>query len=439
MIKSRKDQKLKKLDKKVDPNDPSTIKSAEDLEVALSKVKICVDKENKKKGKERAKNLKNSSAKALRAAFMKDKVWPSNSIINIAFLEEPDEDFMDRTSINKMRKYVDNNGVALEIDPLQETIDNFGIKEAVIKTVMERLQPIVNVKFNFYDKDNKLLSPAKADIKISFDPNGGAWSLLGLDCLNYPDPNFATMNLGWFDVPTTLHEFCHALGMVHEHQNPFGVKINWAVDRVLSWAKKTQGWDEKTTKENIINKYSVDQINGSNFDGKSIMLYFFDAILVNDESGKCCGKGTNQNLIFSPLDVLFLNKNYPHKNMLPDQFTVKFFNDTFNKQIDISILQKELSESDIREKDSSFTTSGRQSNALSSPVQSMAKKEGYSTENIEDKQHMMKNTPLEPFETCEPCEGFNSWKNPYLITLIVLGAVFLIILIVLLIMKKFGF
>ena len=85
--------KMKQQSTNVDPNDPSTIKSPEDLKVALSKVKICVDKENKKKGSDRAKVTKNTSAKALRAAFMKDKIWPSNSIINIAFLEEPDEDF----------------------------------------------------------------------------------------------------------------------------------------------------------------------------------------------------------------------------------------------------------------------------------------------------------------------------------------------------------
>ena len=37
------------------------------------------------------------------------------------------------------------------------------------------------------------------------------------------------MNFSWFDVPTILHEFCHALGMMHEHNN---TDINWSVPKL---------------------------------------------------------------------------------------------------------------------------------------------------------------------------------------------------------------
>ena len=60
----------------------------------------------------------------------------------------------------------------------------------------------------------------------------------------------------------------------------------------------------------IINKYKKDQINGSEYDPLSIMLYFFPKILVNNAEGDCCGQGTQQNYQFSPYDVLFLNKIY---------------------------------------------------------------------------------------------------------------------------------
>ena len=153
------------------------------------------------------------------------------------------------------------------------------------------------------------------------------------------------MNFGWFDVPTTLHEFCHALGMIHEHQNPKGKTILWDKERVLRWAKETQGWDKETTDSNIIERYKMDEINGSTFDSKSIMLYFFPGNLVLDpNTNQCCGTGTNQNLMFSPYDVLYLNYNYPLKNsdLTSEQFTVKFFNDVFNQQVDIDDLKKQL-------------------------------------------------------------------------------------------------
>lgn len=282
------------------------------------------------------KNKKN-----LRAAFLKNKIWPAGTTLKIAFLEEPIG--IKRTKIDVMRKSVDANGVSLKIDPLQETIDSFSIVDGIIKTITERLQPIINIKLKFHDEAGKLFNPNVADIRISFDPYGGAWSYLGTDILTYKDKEEATMNFGWFDVPTTLHEFCHALGMVHEHSNPNGNLINWDEGRVYKWAKDSQGWDKETTKANIIERYKKDEINGSQFDSKSIMLYFFPGTLTNDvTSGKCCGKGTSQNLMFSPFDVMYLNKIYPKEgsDLTPDQFAVKFFNDVFNQQIDPKILDE---------------------------------------------------------------------------------------------------
>ena len=288
---------------------------------------------------------KNVNPKVLQAAFLKSKVWPSQTTIKIGFLEDASGE-VKRTSLAIMQKSVDVNGISLPIDPMQnEELDKLPIKQAVIKVISERLQPIVNVKLQFYDNDQQLLNPFVCDIRISFDPNSGAWSLVGTDCLTNKDKKTATMNLGWFDVPTTLHEFCHALGMIHEHQNPEGNKILWNKKRVLNWARTTQGWDANTTNSNIIERYSMDEINGSTFDPKSIMLYFFPGDLVLDEkTNDCCGKGTQQNYQFSPYDVLYLNNTYPLSNatLTPEQFTVKFFNDVFNQKVDAEDLSQQL-------------------------------------------------------------------------------------------------
>ena len=179
---------------------------------------------------------------------------------------------------------------------MQNEVDKLSIQEAVKKVVTERIKPLVNLDISFVD------NPANANVRVSFDPNGGAWSLVGTDHLD--QTSGATMNLGWFDVPTTIHEFCHVLGMIHEHQNPSGQTIMWNENKVLEWAKETQGWSEQTTKDNIINKYDKSSINGSSFDPLSIMLYFFPADLTLNNTG------TKQNFRLSSEDVIWIDKVY---------------------------------------------------------------------------------------------------------------------------------
>ena len=69
-----------------------------------------------------------------------------------------------------------------------------------------------NLTFDFNDAPG-------ADIRITFDPQLGAWSYVGTDCKGIP-LNQATMNLGFLDGGTTAHEFGHAIGLAHEHNRP---------------------------------------------------------------------------------------------------------------------------------------------------------------------------------------------------------------------------
>ena len=156
-----------------------------------------------------------------------------------------------------------------------------------------------NLRFAFDDSPN-------AEIRISFDGSDGAWSYVGTDCRGIP-ANEATMNLGFMDGGTTAHEFGHAIGLAHEHQNPAG-GIEWNEEVVLSeCAKSPNFWDEATTRHNILRKYSADQINGTAFDPKSIMLYFFPPEWTLN------GIGTEANEVLSALDKQFIAgaKMYP--------------------------------------------------------------------------------------------------------------------------------
>ena len=158
---------------------------------------------------------------------------------------------------------------------------------------------VANLKFDFNNAPN-------AEVRITFDPQDGAWSYIGTDCRSIP-LNEATMNLGFLDGGTAAHEFGHAIGLAHEHQNPAG-GIQWNEEVVIrECAKSPNFWDAETTRHNVLRKYSVDQINGTDFDLKSIMLYFFPA------SWTLNGIGTDANEVLSRLDEEFIAgaKMYP--------------------------------------------------------------------------------------------------------------------------------
>lgn len=284
--------------------------------MSLSQTRICVEKVLPHHHKE-LENIKRKSGSALhfqklQAAFWTKKLWPANTTITIGFLGSGDR--VRRTPWDQISEKAKQNN--LSIDPLQEEIGKMKIPEAIEKIVSERLSPIVNLNLKFVKDVNNAI------VRISFDPNGGAWSLVGTDCLG--KKSGATMNLGWFDVATTIHEFCHTLGMIHEHQNPRGNYIDWDVPKVLQWASETQGWDKQTTTRNIIDAYEISQINGSKYDPMSIMLYFFPASITKNN------KGTHQNLRMSAYDVTYLNKMYPGSRETPEQFYKRVYNQSLD-------------------------------------------------------------------------------------------------------------
>lgn len=164
---------------------------------------------------------------------------------------------------------------------------------------------VANLKLTFND------APA-AEIRITFDPGDGAWSYVGTDCRGIPT-NEPTMNLGFLDGGTAAHEFGHAIGLAHEHQNPAG-GIQWNEQVVITeLAKSPNFWDEVTARHNVLRKYSADQINGTGFDRDSIMLYFFPA------SWTLNGIDTKANEILSRIDKEFIAgaKMYPKTGVTP--------------------------------------------------------------------------------------------------------------------------
>jgi hypothetical protein len=145
--------------------------------------------------------------------------------------------------------------------------------------VHERIPPFshqwsahANITFEFG-------SDPDAEIRISFQ-NQGSWSYLGTDALVIPKSQ-PTMNFGWLTQATpndeyqrvVTHEFGHALGCIHEHQNPAG-SIPWDREAVYRYYQGPPNyWSREQVDINLFTRYDADISQFSAFDPKSIMLY----------------------------------------------------------------------------------------------------------------------------------------------------------------------
>lgn len=120
-----------------------------------------------------------------------------------------------------------------------------------------------------------------AQLRVGFIP-GASWSLLGADAL-HPSigPDEPTINFGWLTsaVPNdeftavVLHEFGHALGLIHEHQSP-AASIPWNYDAVYAfYAGPPNFWSREEIERNLFARYAVAETNFSEFDPLSIMGY----------------------------------------------------------------------------------------------------------------------------------------------------------------------
>ncbi|KAJ7199019.1 hypothetical protein GGX14DRAFT_373421 [Mycena pura] len=162
-------------------------------------------------------------------------------------------------------------------------------------------------------------------LRIAFDPSGGSWSYVGTQN-ELISSDQATMNFGWvYDTTNTsddekgviLHEFGHALGLMHELQSPArGGTITLDEKAVYDYYGETQHWDRATIKSQIIDVYNAGDVsNYSALDVTSVMMYFMPAqmnleridISVNDQ--------------LSYLDKAYMVINYPRSEPNPSAST----------------------------------------------------------------------------------------------------------------------
>jgi hypothetical protein len=176
-------------------------------------------------------------------------------------------------------------------------------QQKLVRDIAPEWTKHANLKFVFTED-------ARAEIRVSFDANDGAWSYVGTDNSEIP-LQAATLNLGWQDRAVILHEFGHMIGLAHEHQNPKGGLI-WNEEIVIRDLEGPPNyWDEATIRHNVLDKYTADQILGTEFDPSSIMLYAFPDNWTQNPGG------THENSSLSPMDIDFVKS----AQMYPGQTT----------------------------------------------------------------------------------------------------------------------
>jgi hypothetical protein len=160
------------------------------------------------------------------------------------------------------------------------------------------------------------------DILIDFNPTLGSWSYVGTDCSYFANRRVASMNLGWVLESKSeaeirqviLHEFGHSLGAVHEHESPF-VEIPWNKPKVYAdLGGPPNNWPPAKVDRNMFTAYNLQQVQGTPFDGASVMLYYFPpSWTLND-------KGTSFNTDLSDGDKAYIHFVYPPDSLDAGQF-----------------------------------------------------------------------------------------------------------------------
>jgi len=209
------------------------------------------------------------ASESTRAALLKDKKWQSGDTITISFLDGDEQQ-----------------------------------KALVRRFAVEWITGLANLNFSWQN-------PPNTDIRVSFSYRG-SWSVIGTTCRSVMPKMKPTMNFGWLKPGVldsdarrvVLHEFGHALGLIHEHQNPVG-QIQWNKPVVI---RDLQGppneWDLATIQHNMFDVSPVNEIAGTKLDTTSIMMYPFPKSWTLD------GTSTGLNNELSVTDKVFIKQQY---------------------------------------------------------------------------------------------------------------------------------
>lgn len=121
------------------------------------------------------------------------------------------------------------------------------------------------------------------------------------------------MNFGWLTdassdeeiTAVVLHEFGHALGLIHEHLSPdHGIRWNKPVV-YQELGAPPNGWSRSVVDDNLFKPWDASETNFTKLDPESIMMYEIPARWTID------GFTTRANTRLSATDREFIAREYP--------------------------------------------------------------------------------------------------------------------------------
>lgn len=257
-----------------------------------------------------------------------DHLWKNGSTIRIKFMNKPDKNF--KIDKNYNTKMVTE---PLFKEYLEENFTNDRVIDAIKDIIINRFQPIVNLKFEFVENTDQ------SNIRIKFfSDDDSSYSMIGSN----PDPeavdeNIQTIGLRKFSVDLILQIFGQALGLLYEHRNPAlnnptsNNPFKWADEKVFNKYYEDiigEGSEEekKGYRDDYIKLYNNDNNQSkTDFDELSIMMIDIPPeLLINRESPP------EHNYFLSKKDIEGLNKMYPSTDptkplLSPDEFVKKYY------------------------------------------------------------------------------------------------------------------
>lgn len=159
-------------------------------------------------------------------------------------------------------------------------LDGSAVLQQRVRTVAQRWIDATGADLTF---DFRNAPGNGTDIRISFQKKG-SWSLLGRYCRLKTDQTEPTMNYGWLKDHSSdlevqevvLHEFGHALALIHEHNSP-EADIPWDKTKIIAeLSGPPNNWDLQTIEFNMFAEFDKSEVDATPFDEHSIMLYPID-------------------------------------------------------------------------------------------------------------------------------------------------------------------